>query len=73
MGSSRLFSYGCSSLRLTLDFRAQRGGALDAGQRLGLELFQRYVGRIKGSLGSEFKWRYPAALHSGTQNTALGS
>jgi len=29
---SRLFSYGCSSLRLTLDFRAQRGGALEAGQ-----------------------------------------
>ena len=45
----------CSSLRLTLDFRAQRGGALERGQRLGLELLQRYVERIKGSLGSEFK------------------
>ena len=47
MGSSRLFTYGCSSLRLTLDFRAQRGGALEAGQRLGFELLQRYVERIK--------------------------
>ena len=47
MGSSRLFTYGCSSLRLTLDFRAQRGGALEAGKRLGFELLQRYVERIK--------------------------
>ena len=45
----------CSALGLTLDFRAQRGGALERGQRLGLELLQRYVERIKGSLGSEFK------------------
>ena len=40
-------TYGYSALRLTLDFRAQRGGALEAGQRLGFALLQRYMERIK--------------------------
>ena len=40
-------AYGFSALRLTLDLRAQRGGALEAGQRLGFALLQRYIERIK--------------------------